>query len=84
MAINKRKDCVHKFVATVQKGVWKVEAISLNKRGKPRIQNVATTIFVCSECGAKTEYPDTWERNFVLPRTSKVVAAPKKVTTKRA
>jgi hypothetical protein len=35
---------------------------------------------VCSECGAKTEYPDTWEKNFVLPRQKTSAATAKKAT----
>jgi hypothetical protein len=62
------KDCTHEFVATGDKGVWEVQAISLNKRGKPRTQRVNTTVFQCKKCGQEKEYPDTWEKNYLLPR----------------
>ena len=77
-------NCTHEFVATGDKGVWEVEAISLNKRGKPRIQRVNTTVFKCKKCGKKKEYPDTWEKNYLLPRSAgtraKKKTAPKKAS----
>jgi hypothetical protein len=68
-------ECTHEFVATGGKGVWEVQAISLNKRGKPRTQRVNTTVFECKKCGQKKEYPDTWEKNYLLPRAGEGVAA---------
>ena len=67
MADKKTKNCVHQYVATGEKGLWMVEAISLNKRGKPREIKIKTTVFKCRKCGAKKEYPDTWERNYRMP-----------------
>ena len=64
------KECTHEFVATGEKGVWEVEAISLNKRGKPRLQRVNTTVFKCKKCGSTKEYPDTWEKNYLMPRAA--------------
>ena len=77
------KDCTHEFVATGEKGVWEVQAISLNKRGKPRTQRVNTTVFECKKCGEAKEYPDTWEKNYLMPRVATARAKAKTSAPKK-
>ena len=53
-----------------------VKSMSLNKRGSASTARVNTTIFECSKCGHTEQYPDFWEKNFILPG-SKIPAAAK-------
>ena len=79
----KTKDCVHAFVSTEERGVWKVEAVPLNKRGNSKIETVYTTIFKCSKCGAIKEYPDTWEKNYIAPDEEKTRPIAEKIVASR-
>ncbi|MEW5945069.1 MAG: hypothetical protein AB1742_02605 [bacterium] len=64
---NMKTACEHRFIATSAKGTWKVKALPTNNRGSPRTETVSTTVFRCSKCGGVKEYPDFWERNYVVP-----------------
>lgn len=59
--------CLHQFVASSEKGEWRVKVLSTNNRGTPEDEIVDTTVFVCKKCGRKKEYPDFWEKNYVAP-----------------
>ena len=67
-----KKDCLHKFVATQKKGKWKVRVLATVNKDKFSIQEVTTTFFECSVCGAKKEFPNNWEKNFVAPEKTLV------------
>jgi len=60
-----KKHCTHKFIATSIKGIWTVKVRTANSRGSARDETVSTTVFKCSECGIRREYPDSWERNYI-------------------
>jgi hypothetical protein len=62
-----KKHCVHRFVSTKNKGKWTVKVLPINNRGKERDEIVTTTVFRCTVCGVFTEYPDSWDKNFVPP-----------------
>lgn len=61
------KECKHHYQSTGEKGSWAVKVVSLNRRGNPADERVPTTVFRCTQCGHIKEYPDYWERNFLLP-----------------
>lgn len=61
-----RSKCVHRFIATKTKGNLNVVVKSLNGRGKPKTEKVSSTVFKCSDCGFKKEFPDRWQGNFCL------------------
>jgi len=76
MALSKKQmNCTHSFEATNLKSILKVESISKNLRGKPKRMDITATIFKCSKCGAKKEYPDTWEQGFRMlsPEQAEIV-----------
>ena len=55
------------MVATGQKGRIPIKVISTNNRGKPQDDFVQATVFECVKCGSTREFPDEWEKNYVLP-----------------
>lgn len=61
------RNCNHEFVATEEKGEWRVKVTSTNNRGTPDDEFVITTIYECKRCGATKEFPDEWEKNYVVP-----------------
>lgn len=70
MSIQKKKmkeKCRHEYISTMKKGRWEVMALPLNNRGEPHSEIVVTTVFECLYCRDKREYPDTWEKNYVVP-----------------
>ena len=58
--------CIHTFVATSEKGRWTVKVQATNGRGSARDETIATTVFKCSDCGEMHEYPDSWEKNYIV------------------
>ena len=74
MAVTKKqKNCIHTYQATSRKVVLKVEAVSKSPKAKPVKLDVVATVFKCSNCGAKKEYPDMWEPGYRLVTIEKVV-----------
>ena len=73
MAVSKKQlTCVHKFLATNIKAIMKVESIHRNLKGPPKKVDVGATIFKCSKCGVRKEFPDSWEQNYRILPTKKV------------
>lgn len=62
----KNKECIHRFVATDRKGTWSVKVHAMNGQNTKRKEKVSTTYFKCTICGLMTEYPDTWNNNYIL------------------
>jgi hypothetical protein len=75
-----KTDCSHRFVATKEKGKWDVRVVATSNKENFSIEQVTTTIFKCSLCNAKKEFPDNWERSYIAPDLT--VTEP--VATKRA
>lgn len=84
VSIMAKKDCNHRFVATAEKGEWRVSVNSTNNRGTPDDEFVRTTVFKCQDCGSLTEYPDEWESNYVAPVHAGKIYPPSKKRTPRA
>lgn len=77
------KECSHRFVATGDKGEWKVSVKSTNNRGNPDDEFVITSVFECKDCGSLIEYPDEWESNYIAPVNAGEIIKPSKKRTAR-